>query len=167
MQFVAAELIIFYSTFYLCVKVIGFLLMGIYLWKDEKRLADRSSVLFYPTRVRKVFLGFCHEMVIRKLLLSCGIYKGEYNCRKAQRRCCTSAAIEVGISQLSGVQVLQNYANSATFRRCIDSRKYVFADDRMVLRSSKCLEYRNGKISIRYSLRPSQRVCIPKLPALP
>ena len=61
--------------------------------------------------------------------------------------------IRVGIPQYSPVQLLDRYAESAEFRKCVDTGKYVFAEGRMVLRSSDCIEVTAGRISIKDSIR--------------
>ena len=65
----------------------------------------------------------------------------------------SAARIRVGIPQYSPVQLLDRYAESADFRRCVDTGKYVFADGHMVLRSPDCIEITAGRISIKNSIR--------------
>lgn len=61
--------------------------------------------------------------------------------------------IRVGIPQYSPVQLLDRYAESAEFRKCVDTGKYVFAEGRMVLRSPDCIEVAAGRITIKDSIR--------------
>ncbi len=61
--------------------------------------------------------------------------------------------IRVGIPQYSPVQLLDRYAESVEFRKCVDTGRYVFAEGRMVLRSPDCIEVAAGRISIKDSIR--------------
>lgn len=61
--------------------------------------------------------------------------------------------IRVGIPQYSPVQLLDRYAESVEFRKCVDTGRYVFAEGRMVLRSPDCVEVTAGRISIKDSIR--------------
>lgn len=66
---------------------------------------------------------------------------------------CSVVRIRVGTPQYSPVQLLDRYAESAEFRKCVDTGKYVFAEGRMVLRSPDCIEVAAGRISIKDSIR--------------
>lgn len=66
---------------------------------------------------------------------------------------CSTIRIRVGIPQYSPVQLLDKYAESAEFRKCVDTGKYVFAEGHMVLRSPDCIEVTAGRISIKDSIR--------------
>ena len=61
--------------------------------------------------------------------------------------------IRVGIPKYSPVQLLDRYAESVEFRKCVDTGRYVFAEGRMVLRSPDCIEVTAGRISIKDSIR--------------
>lgn len=65
----------------------------------------------------------------------------------------SAVRIRVGIPQYSPVQLLDRYAESVEFRKCVDTGKYVFAEGRMVLRSPDCIDVTAGRISIKDSIR--------------
>lgn len=65
----------------------------------------------------------------------------------------SAVRVSVGIPQYSPVQLLDRYAESADFRKCVDTGKYVFAEGRMVLRSPECIEVIAGRITIKNSIR--------------
>lgn len=65
----------------------------------------------------------------------------------------SAVRVRVGIPQYSPVQLLDRYAESAEFRKCVDTGKYVFAEGRMVLRSPDCIEVAAGRITIKGSIR--------------
>ena len=65
----------------------------------------------------------------------------------------SSVRVRVGIPQYSPVQLLDRYAESAEFRKCVDTGRYVFAEGHMVLRSPDCIEVTAGRISIKDSIR--------------
>lgn len=65
----------------------------------------------------------------------------------------SAVRIRVGIPQYSPVQLLDRYAESAEFRKCVDTGKYVFVEGCMVLRSPDCIEVAAGRISIKDSIR--------------
>ena len=65
----------------------------------------------------------------------------------------SAVRIRVGIPQYSPVQLLDRYAESSEFRKCVDTGKYVFAEGRMVLRSPDCIEVDAGRITIKDSIR--------------
>ena len=59
----------------------------------------------------------------------------------------------VRVPQFSPIELLDEYAKSSDFRKCVDSGKYVFANGYMVLRSLKCIEILDGKIAVKNSIR--------------
>lgn len=65
----------------------------------------------------------------------------------------SAVRVRVGIPQYSPVQLLDRYAESAEFRKCVDTGRYVFAEGHMVLRSPDCIEVTAGRISIKDSIR--------------
>ena len=52
------------------------------------------------------------------------------------------------IFEFSGIEILNYYANSKKFRKIIDSGKYVYAGNRLVLMSHECVRVIDGEVQV-------------------